>query len=80
MLDAKQWKASADWLGGSLGTKYLLGTGLAAVGLSVNFDAFRGVGLKPFVVGGVGTAAVGSVGLTVALLVASMSQDVAAAA
>jgi uncharacterized integral membrane protein (TIGR00698 family) len=80
VLDAKQWKSSADWLGGSLGTKYLLGTGLAAVGLSVNFEAFRGVGIKPFLVGGVGAAAVGSVGLTVALLVASMSQGAAAAA
>ena len=71
-LDGKRWKEGADWLGGTLGTKYLLGTGLAAVGLSVNFEAFRGVGIKPFAVGAAGASIVGGVGLAVALLLASM--------
>ena len=72
-IDAKQWKQWMDWLGGTLGTKYLLGTGLAAVGLSVDFAAFRGVGVKPFVVGAAGASLVGGVGLSVALVLASMA-------
>lgn len=69
LLDAKRWKESADWLGGVLGTKVLLGTGLAGVGLSVNVEAFRGAGVKPFVVGAAGASLVGGVGLAVALLI-----------
>lgn len=64
---ANEWRAGMDWLGGVLGTKVLLGTGLAAVGLSVDFAAFRGVGLMPFAVGGAGASIVGGVGLAVAL-------------
>ena len=74
VLDAPRWKASADWLGGTLGTKYLLGAGLAAVGLSVNVEAFRGAGIKPFVVGGLGAGIVGGVGLATALALASLGQ------
>ena len=71
-LEPGQWKQGMDWLGGVLGTKYLLGTGLAAVGLSVDLAAFRGVGLAPFAVGGAGAALVGGVGLSVALLLATL--------
>jgi len=43
---ADEWKANADWLGGVLGTKILLATGLAGVGLSVDAKAFRSAGLR----------------------------------
>jgi len=72
VLEAKAWKDGADWLGATLGTKYLLGTGLAAVGLSVEFSAFAGAGIAPFAVGAAGASIVGGVGLAVALLVASL--------
>ena len=72
LLDKESWKAGADWVGASLGTKYLLGTGLAAVGLSVDFGAFAGVGVMPFAVGAAGATIVGGVGLGTALLIAAM--------
>ena len=71
---------AADWLGGVLGTKVLLATGLAAVGLNVNFAAFRGVGLAPFAVGATGASIVGGVGLGTALLVSALRTPAAAAA
>ena len=45
-------------VGAVLGTKWLLGTGLAAVGLSVDLAAFRGAGLAPFAVGAAGSPTV----------------------
>ena len=68
-FERRRWEDGANWVGAVLGTKVLLGTGLAAVGLSVKFDAFRSVGIRPFVVGATGASIVGSVGLAVSLLV-----------
>ena len=73
------WKEGADWLGAVLGTKVLLGTGLAAVGLSVNFAAFAGAGVAPFAVGAAGASIVGGVGLSVALLISSLRAPAATA-
>ena len=73
IVDAQQWKRLMDWVGGDLGTKYLLGTGLAAVGLSVDVAVFRGVGLTPFAVGAAGASLVGGTGLAVALLLSSVA-------
>jgi uncharacterized integral membrane protein (TIGR00698 family) len=72
LLEKERWRAAADWVGGVLGTKALLGTGLAGVGLSVKLESFRGVGPKVFLVGGAGASLVGGVGLSVALLVSSL--------
>ena len=72
IFDVSSWRAGADWIGSTLGTKLLLGTGLAAVGLSVRLSAFRGVGAAPFAVGAAGAGLVGGVGLGAALLGASM--------
>eukprot|EP00285_Hemiselmis_virescens_P006137 CAMPEP_0173396494 /NCGR_PEP_ID=MMETSP1356-20130122/35630_1 /TAXON_ID=77927 ORGANISM="Hemiselmis virescens, Strain PCC157" /NCGR_SAMPLE_ID=MMETSP1356 /ASSEMBLY_ACC=CAM_ASM_000847 /LENGTH=335 /DNA_ID=CAMNT_0014355549 /DNA_START=165 /DNA_END=1168 /DNA_ORIENTATION=+ len=47
VLDAKQWKQGAEWVGNELGTKILLGTAMAGVGLSVQASAFKGVGYRP---------------------------------
>lgn len=67
-LDEAQWSAACEFVGGDLGTKALLPTAMAAVGLSVRAEAFRGVGWRPFAVGGLGAALVGSAGLACALL------------
>ena len=41
---------------------------MAAVGLNTNFAVFKGVGLKPFVVGMAGALVVGAVGMGMAVL------------
>ena len=56
-----------DFIGNDM-SKYALGTAMAAVGLSTSAASLRGVGLKPFVVGGVGALAVGGTGFAVAMM------------
>ena len=72
VADGATWRHATDWIGATLGTKLLLGTGLAAVGLSVNVSAFAGVGVLPFAVGAAGASLVGGVGLAVALLASTL--------
>lgn len=57
-----------DWLGNDL-SKYLLGTAMAGVGLSTSASSLRGVGWKPFAVGGAGALVVGGTGFTVATMI-----------
>jgi uncharacterized membrane protein YadS len=45
---------------------------MAAVGLNTSFAVFKGVGLKPFVVGLAGALVVGAVGFAMALLLGGM--------
>ncbi|MGE0042905.1 MAG: YeiH family protein [Vicinamibacterales bacterium] len=65
--DAAAWSRLADTIGDFWGSKALLGTAMAAVGLNTSVSVFRGVGLKPFVVGLAGSVAVGLVGLGMAI-------------
>ena len=65
---ASDGKALTDVIGDTLASRYLLGTAMAAVGLSTSFRVFRGVGLKPFAVGLAGAVVVGSVGMAMAIL------------
>jgi uncharacterized integral membrane protein (TIGR00698 family) len=67
--ESAAWKAFTAQMGDLWGSRYLLGTAMAAVGLGTSFAVFKGVGLKPFLVGLVGAALVGLVGLVMALLV-----------
>ena len=67
-FDASQWKALTDFIGDTVASRYLLGTAMAAVGLSTSFYVFKGVGLKPFVVGLAGALVVGSVGMVMAVI------------
>jgi len=67
LFDAGTWSALAASLGDFWASRLLLGTAMAAVGLSTSFAVFRGVGLRPFAVGMGGAAAVGTVGLLMAL-------------
>ncbi len=57
-----------DWLGNDL-SKYLLGTAMAGVGLGTSASSLRGVGWKPFAVGGAGALVVGGTGFTVATMI-----------
>lgn len=74
VFDGAAWKALTTQLGDLWGSKYLLGTAMAGVGLSTSFSVFKGVGLKPFAVGLAGAALVGAVGLVMALLVGQFVQ------
>jgi uncharacterized membrane protein YadS len=67
-LDAAAWKSLTATLGDTWGSRYLLGTAMAAVGLNTSFSVFKGVGAKPFAVGFAGAIFVGAVGFALALL------------
>ncbi len=66
--DARGWVRVTNQIGDFWGSRLLLGTAMAAVGLNTSFDVFRGVGLKPFAVGFAGALAVGAAGLGMAVV------------
>jgi uncharacterized integral membrane protein (TIGR00698 family) len=68
VLSAAQWASITRSLGDFWASQILLGTAMAAVGLNTNFAVFKGVGLKPFVVGMAGALVVGAVGMTMAVI------------
>lgn len=68
IFDSLSWKALTTQIGDLWGSKYLLGTAMAAVGLSTSFSVFKGVGFRPFIVGLIGALLVGIVGMVMALL------------
>ncbi len=65
--DKDAWKAFTDAVGETWGSR-ALGTAMAAVGLATSFSVFKGVGLKPFLVGFVGALLVGVIGWGMAFL------------
>ena len=60
-FDEASWKDATKLLGNQIGGHYMLGTAMAAVGLSTNLSSLKGVGYKPFILG---LCAAGSVGGT----------------
>jgi uncharacterized membrane protein YadS len=54
-------------------SKVLLGTAMAAVGLSTSAEVMKGVGYKPFMVGGMGAIVVGGTGLLASSIVVASS-------
>lgn len=66
--NTETWRTITAQVGDVWGSRYLLGTAMAAVGLGTSFSVFRGVGFKPFLVGFVGAILVGLVGFIMALL------------
>lgn len=62
VLDPAAWKQTYNFIGGPLGTQYLLGTALAGVGLQMKLSSLQGVGYKPFLVGLSGAGIVASTG------------------
>jgi len=51
MMTEEEWKSATKLLGNDIGGHYLLGTAMAAVGMSTSASALKGVGMKPFIVG-----------------------------
>lgn len=73
VFEAGRWQWLTAFLAETIGSRYALGTALAAVGLGTSLSVFRSVGLKPLVVGLVGALLVGLTGL---LLAATLGQHV----
>ncbi|MEN3015236.1 MAG: putative sulfate exporter family transporter [bacterium] len=67
VFDYNSWKNLINTLGEVWGSKYLLGTAMAAVGLNTEFHVFKGMGIKPFIVGFIGATFVGIVAYIVIL-------------
>jgi len=65
--DEAGWKEFTKAIGETWGSR-ALGTAMAAVGLATSFSVFKGVGLKPFLVGLVGALLVGVIGWGMAFL------------
>lgn len=59
-INSLHWQSFYEQLS-SIGTTYLLGMAMAAVGLSTNFKTFKGLGIKPFYIGLIAALSVGFV-------------------
>lgn len=68
LWDEDQWKSLTSWISNTLGSKVLLGSAMAAVGLSTNISVLQGVGVKPFLVGMTGALMVGAMGFVTATI------------
>ena len=68
LFGAERWPAVTAFIGDALASRVLLGTAMAAVGLNTSLAVFKGVGMKPFVVGLAGALAVGLAGMLMAVL------------
>jgi uncharacterized integral membrane protein (TIGR00698 family) len=71
LLEPARWSSLTALIGEDLGARYLLGTAMAAVGLSTSVSVFRTAGLRPLLVGFAGALLVGSAGLAMARLLAA---------
>jgi uncharacterized membrane protein YadS len=65
--DMKAYEMVMNFAGNEL-SKDALGIAMAGVGLSTSASSLRGVGWKPFAIGGAGAMVVGGTGFTVAML------------
>mmetsp|Transcript_2908 Transcript_2908/g.3937 ORF Transcript_2908/g.3937 Transcript_2908/m.3937 type:complete len:461 (+) Transcript_2908:223-1605(+) len=72
LLTGEQWKTLTSTIGSEIGSHYLLGTAMAAVGLNTSASALKGVGYKPFVVGLGGALVVGATGFTTTTILGHM--------
>ena len=66
LWDQSQWKTLTSYVSDTVGSRYLLGSAMAAVGLSTNIAVLQGVGFKPFLVGMSGAVVVGAMGFVCA--------------
>lgn len=62
LLSPGAWKEFYSFWS-SFGSTYMLGIAMAAVGLSTNLKAFKGMGVTPFYIGLIAAVAVGSISL-----------------
>jgi len=67
LSDVETYTQVISFVGNDL-SKYALGTAMAGVGLSTNAASLKGVGWRPFAVGGAGALVVGGTGFTVATM------------
>lgn len=65
---AHMFHQTMDFIGNDV-SKYALGTAMAGVGLSTSASSLKGVGWKPFAVGGTGALVVGGTGFAVASII-----------
>jgi len=72
LLEAHQWRQVVSFVGNDLGSTWLLGTAMAAVGLNTDAAALKGVGYRPFVVGFAGSAVVAGTGCAATLALTSL--------
>jgi len=68
LWNAAAWSTLTNQIGDFWASRVFLGTAMAAVGLSTSFAVFKGVGVRPFIVGLVGALVVGAVGLVMAIV------------
>jgi len=68
LFNSEAWSGLTKQIGSVWGSRYLLGTAMAGVGLGTRFEVFKGVGMKPFAVGLVGALLVGVIGCTMSFL------------
>ena len=66
--DVEVYNATMNFIGNDV-SKYALGTAMAGVGLSTSASSLKGVGWKPFAVGGSGALVVGGTGFLISSLV-----------
>jgi uncharacterized membrane protein YadS len=72
LFDQSQWTRAHSVVANQIGAHYLLGTAMAAVGLSTKLSDLRGVGWRPFAVGLGGALSVAGAGALTLALVQSM--------
>ncbi len=65
------WNSLTNQVGDFWASRLLLGTAMAAVGLNTSLAVFKGVGMRPFIVGLAGAFVVGAVGMTMAVIFGS---------
>ena len=65
--DIEVYSNTMNWIGNDA-SKYALGTAMAGIGLSTSLSSLRGVGWRPFAVGGAGALVVGGTGFVAASL------------
>lgn len=68
LLNEIQWTETWSTLN-TIGSKYLLGIAMAAVGLSTGFGVFKGLGIKPFLIGMAAALSVGIVSIIMVILI-----------
>jgi uncharacterized membrane protein YadS len=71
VLDAQQWKWVCSTLGNDVGSRFCLGTAMAAVGSTTSLSVLRGVGMKPFLLGAAGSVSVAFTAFVAVSLLAS---------
>lgn len=78
LFSPEDWQRLCAVVGGDLGSHYLLGTAMAAVGLSTSLASLRDVGIRPFAVGLAAAAAVSGTGLACAFALPHVTAALAA--